>query len=405
MGRRFRVCAATLEASIPRGDVTRFWTAPERRGPLPADLVAELRGTVDRELIRRAQLLERFDLAIIDVQLANIPAPTRTRTATSQLAGWTRGSRIPVPGHDVIRLFLHWVELPGTRVDLDLSCAFYRADWSHAGHCDYTTLRFARDAAIHSGDFTSAPAPFGATEFLDLRPSALGTAGVRYAVPVVFSYNDVPFELLPEAFAGLTMPTEADAQFDAARVLQRFDLRGDTRTLVPLILDIENRELLWTDVHLTSRGYGHRAGRHSANLGRLGADLWDHFTSGQRPNLFDLALWHAIGRTDHVLLADTRSRRVTAISSHADTAATATQARQTAPTVGGAGLPELRGRRPRIPPRRRPSRPAARRHGRRRIDRHRSRWPRHTRLAHDPPRGSPRRAAAAVTVRSADLPR
>ena len=127
---------------------------------------------------------------------------------------------------------------------------------------------------------------------------------MQYAVPVVFSYNDVPFELLPEAFAGFSLPTEPDAQFDPGRVVQRFDLRGNAKVVVPLVLDITNRELLWVDVQITSRGYGHRAGRHSSNLARLGADLWDHFASGRRTTMLDLATWHAVGRADAIVVAD-----------------------------------------------------------------------------------------------------
>lgn len=328
---------------FPRGNVARSWTEPERRGPLPPVLVAELRATVDRELARRASLLTKFDLALIDAALIDVPAPTLTRASSAQLAGWTRGTRLAMPDNDVLRLFLHWVDLPTTRVDLDLSCAFFREDWSHAGHCDYTSLRFHKDAAIHSGDFTSAPAPFGATEFLDLTIGALVGAGVRYAIPVVFSYNDVPFELLPEAFAGFSLPAAQDAQFDPGRVVQRFDLRGDTRMLVPFIVDVTTRDLLWVDIHVTSRGYGHRAGRHSSNLGRLGADMWDHFMARRRPTMLDVAAWHGLARAREVFVADFDVRRASRINSEAEAAAVANAIRDAASSTPAAALPEIAG--------------------------------------------------------------
>src|SRR5689334_17027943 len=56
--------------------------------------------------------------------------------------------------------------------------------------------------AVHSGDLVSAPPQLGATEFLDLDRTRLLAAGVRWAVPVVLSFNDVPFEVLDAAFAG-----------------------------------------------------------------------------------------------------------------------------------------------------------------------------------------------------------
>jgi hypothetical protein len=330
---------------FPRGDVTRSWTSPEQRGPLPAALVAELRAVIDRQLTQRAALLQLFDMCIIDRRLLHVPAPTRARTSSSQLAGWVRGTQVPFPSLRTLRLFLHWVEPDNRRVDLDLSCAFYRADWSHAGHCDYTALRFAADGAIHSGDLTSAPAPFGATEYLDLTPQALVQAGARYAIPVIFSFNDVPFDRLPEAFAGLALPSARDAQFDPGGVVQRFNLRGDAKTLVPFIVDLVDHLLLWVDVTVTSRGYGHQAGRHSANLGRLGSDLWDHFTSGHRPTLLDLVASHSAGRARELWVVDFDTLQAAPVAREADAARTVAGIRAAAVASATSTFPSTDGRR------------------------------------------------------------
>ena len=329
---------------FPRGDIARSWTSPETRGPLPPALVAELRASVDRELVRRAARLSRFDLAIVDRALVDVAAPTRTRASSAQLAGWTRGTRLPLPDVPVIRLFLHWVEAEGTRVDLDLSCSFFGPDWSPAWHCDYTNLRLG-DAAIHSGDFTSAPAPLGATEFLDLRREALTARGIRYAIPTVYSFNDVAFELLPEAFAGFSLPTAMDAQFDPGRVMQRFDLRGSSRMFVPMVIDLHDNTLLWIDVHATSRGHGHQASMHGSQLARLGADLWEHYVGGRSPNMLDLATWHAAARADQVHVADFESGRSIELPRVDDAAAACEAVRAAARGSLTPGLPTVAGRR------------------------------------------------------------
>ncbi len=73
-------------------------------------------------------------------------------------------------------------------------------------------------AAVHSGDLTSAPAPDGATEYVDLDLAALTAAGVRFVVPTVLSFNDVPFERLPDAFAGfMALDGPEDARGAASR--------------------------------------------------------------------------------------------------------------------------------------------------------------------------------------------
>ncbi len=288
---------------FPRGSTVTTWTEPERRAPLTEAAIAGVRTVVDEELARRAARLDRFDLAVIDAALAHVPAPMRERAASAQFAGWPRGSIRALSDVPVLRLFLHWQDTAASRVDLDLSCAFFDADWRRLGHCDYTRLRFAGDGAVHSGDLTSAPAPLGATEFLDLRLPRLAERGVRWVVPVVLSYNAVPFELLTEAFAGLMRPLTGGAQFDAARVEQRFDLRGNARMLLPMVADLTDRRLLWADLTLPGRGYGHSVGRHGDQLARAAADQWEHFAGGNRATLLDLMAWQAAGRADGVLVA------------------------------------------------------------------------------------------------------
>ncbi|MEV8514166.1 MXAN_6230/SCO0854 family RING domain-containing protein [Dactylosporangium sp. NPDC051484] len=318
---------------FPKGDVVRTWTEPERRAALPAAAIAAIRSTVDAELAGRAARLERFDVAVLDAALAGVPAPTRERAGSEQLAGWPRGSIRRLDAAPVLRLFLHWVDSEHDRVDLDLSCAFYNAAWAPAGHCDYTRLRFKGDAAIHSGDLTSAPPPLGATEFLDLDRDLLRAAGVTWAVPVVLSYNDVPFEALTAAFAGFSLPQERGAAFDAARVMQRFGLRGDARSLAPMVLHVPTGALMWIDASLTTKGYGHNVGQHGARLGRVAADLWEHFAARNRATLLDVAAWHAAARADRVVIA------------HADGSATTMPAAAPAEVVAAVRAAASSGRR------------------------------------------------------------
>ncbi|WUR61672.1 hypothetical protein OHS32_09930 [Micromonospora chokoriensis] len=287
---------------FPRGSVVTTWTEPERRPTLPAAAITGVRELVDGELATRAARLGRYDVAVLDAALAEVPAPMRERAASTQLAGWPRGSVRALPDAEVLRLFLHWEEPDATRVDLDLSCVFFDQDWQRVGHCDYTQLRFAGDGAIHSGDLISAPAPLGATEYLDLHLTRLVEHGVRYAAPTLLSYNAVPFENLTEAIAGVMLPLRGGEQFDGSRVAQRFDLRGNARMLLPMVVDLRTRRLLWTDLTLNGRGDNHSVGRHGDQLARAAADQWEHFLGGHRPTILDLLAWHAAGRADRILV-------------------------------------------------------------------------------------------------------
>ncbi|MEU4203527.1 TerD family protein [Streptomyces sp. NPDC026294] len=217
-----------------------------------------------------------------------------------------RGSELPLPEGRTLRLFLHWMESAASgRTDLDLSAAMYTADWQHAGTCDYTSLRYAETAAVHSGDLTSAPAPRGAAEFVDLDLEQLGAAGVRYIVAVVFAFSDVPFEDLAEAFAGLMArdrPGTAGPVFDPRQVEQRFDLTGGARVAVPVVIDVTGRTMRWLDVAQGVTGTHHAVHRHVDALATLGRGPTGLFTSGARVGLGELATWQAAARASTVVV-------------------------------------------------------------------------------------------------------
>lgn len=295
---------------FPDGDVVRTWTEPEGRDPIAPPLAEALQDVAYLEIVDRARPLSPYDVVAVDAALADVPLPLRARASSDQLAGWTRGARIPLQEHEgILRLFLHWTDASSTRVDLDLSCAFFGSDWSRMGHCDYTVLR-PFDGVQHSGDLTSAPAPLGATEYVDLDVPMMRARGVRWAVPVVFSYNDVAFEHLDKAFAGLMLPLEDAEAFQAERVAQRFELRGRSRALVPMVIDLDSHTLLWADLNLSTSGYAHSLGGNSRALARLGADIWDYFDSGERATVFDLVVLHAIGRARDLVVVRPDGERV-----------------------------------------------------------------------------------------------
>ncbi|WP_432993865.1 hypothetical protein [Dactylosporangium sp. CA-233914] len=129
-------------------------------------------------------------------------------------------------------------------------------------------------------------------------------AGVVWAVPSVLSYNDVPFESLAAAFAGFSLPRPHDDEpFSAGRVMQHFGLRGNAKALTPFVLNVCTGEVMWIDTALTSRGYGHNIGSAGPRLGRIAADLWEHFGAGNRATLLELAAWHAAARARLVVVA------------------------------------------------------------------------------------------------------
>ncbi|MDX5571403.1 MXAN_6230/SCO0854 family RING domain-containing protein [Streptomyces sp. ID01-9D] len=302
---RIRDVPGARRVFFPRGQVTRSYTLDDTRPPLSATTVARVCALLEREVLRRLSTASRFDLAVLDEGLAALAVPTADSAAAKSLVSVPRGSTQHLPEGEVLRMFLHWMQPPAEIVDLDLSVALFDADWTYIGLCDYTNLVYGDRVAVHSGDLTSAPAPRGASEYADLDLRGLAGAGVRFAMPVVFSYNNVPFELLPDAFAGfMALPSVEGrgARFDPRAVRQRYDLIGHSRVHVPMVVDVARRTFLWTDLHLPPSEGHHSVARHVDELGRAGRDLYQYFSAG-RTTLWDLAVWHAAARTDEVAVS------------------------------------------------------------------------------------------------------
>ncbi|GAA2158583.1 hypothetical protein GCM10009760_61690 [Kitasatospora kazusensis] len=296
---------------FPRGKVALAHAREDGGTLVTAGLSRPVCASIESELLRRAAG-ERYELAVLDEGLADLVVPFGERATARTLVSVPRGSIQRLPGTGRLRLFVHWMQPEHLRVDLDLSVALYDADWRFVGLCDYTQLVYGDRAAVHSGDYVSAPPPDGATEFVDLDPDALAAAGARHAVVIVFSYNDVSFEQLTEAFTGfLELDAGPDAADAAARatgpyyrkaVRQRMDLAGDAKVCVPMIVDLAERRYTWTDLNTSDSGGFHSVRRHHEEVGRLAADVLAHFSPGSRATLWDLACAVAAAGTDEVLV-------------------------------------------------------------------------------------------------------
>ena len=297
---------------FPKGDALKAWAMADRRPLLRADAIGALVALLRAELVSRASVRRNFARAVIDRSLADLMVPIAERAASKAKIAWPRGSLValptapaPAPGViDTTRLFLHWEEPIGARVDLDLSVVMFDADWRHVATCDYGNLRVGAESAIHSGDLTSAPPPLGASEFVDLDAMRLRAMGARYAMMVVFSYNDVPFDQLTHGFAGLMIRPREGEPFDPRAVAQRFDLHGRSVITVPLVIDLVTEQLRWLDVHITGQQAMHDVGGYHAALAHIGRDFADLAATGARPTLWDLAAIHAVARANIVYVRE-----------------------------------------------------------------------------------------------------
>jgi len=284
---------------LPRGDVLHAWGTQDARLPLRGDAIAVIVGAIRRQLVARAEQRRQFARAIIDRSLGDLMLPIHERTAARAKLAWPRGSELGLPPGHLLRLFLHWEQPADATVDLDLAVELFDENWRHVATCDGERRVVGDRAAVHGGDLSDAPPPFGSSELLDLHFEKLTQLGAKHLVVVVVNESAVPFERLPHGFAGIMLAPSEAQPFDPRAVAQRFDLRGRSHVLVPLTIDLNERRMRWVDVHIRDR----RALRR-ATLAHLARDFADLAAVGARPTLWDIACIHATARANVIYVRE-----------------------------------------------------------------------------------------------------
>ncbi|MEL6548295.1 MAG: TerD family protein, partial [Myxococcota bacterium] len=217
----------------------------------PPDLSRE---TVERvvKTIREALLVRFGKLAPlgsvwIDPRLEECPVPLQMRAASEGLEVLQRGTRVPLGTQRTLRFFVHWIG-----VDIDLSAAFLTEDLQYHSELAYYALKAEGGTykAAHSGDVTSAPAPDGACEFIDIDLDSVDPSQVRYIAMDVRVYAGAPFPF-QSANAGWMMRDDlgqANEVFDARTVKQRIAIGAHARSCLVALFDVVAREVIWLDL-------------------------------------------------------------------------------------------------------------------------------------------------------------
>lgn len=294
---------APVRVYFPAGASVTGVSARDRRKLLDSEMTHRVTGMVEDELMQRFSERTHEKPWIIDAELAAHIVPFNERTASRAAIQLTRGSKVDVPEGKILRLFLHWCEPPnGYTTDLDLSVAFFDEDWQYKNVCSYYELQIP-GIAKSSGDFTSAPFPDGASEFVDIHREPALRAGYRFAVMVVTSYSGPPFSALERAFAGLMLRDDDQGlHFDPRTVELKFALNGTNGVFLPIVLDLETQKLHWLDLYSEGQFVFNNVATSTRAVQRICPENIAYFAFGSRPNLFDLGTLHAASRSNQVFI-------------------------------------------------------------------------------------------------------
>ncbi len=234
--------------SMAKGAMAKAYVRQEVRQPnVTMKPVIDI---VTQELLRRFQAQGPLGRVYMDPSARKVMAPYGLRNTSASLKTLPRGSRVALQ-EDVVRLFMWWKE-QGERVDLDLSATLLDAQFGYVEHVSWTNLR--SDSMVHSGDITSAPN--GACEFLDVCLSRL-PKNAKYMVMQVYNYTGQAFEDMQEAYMGWmgrgnSWPAKKGQIFEARAVQQKIDLQGQASVALPLMVDIQSKEIIVLDVSTKS---------------------------------------------------------------------------------------------------------------------------------------------------------
>ena len=288
-----------LRVVFPKGDLAKVKAIDNELAPLDPALCSRIEKLCRETLMALYAQRPPLGTCWLDERLRNYNVPFALRSASKSLHTVARGSRIPfvqdgeeeaASGAETMRFFIWWRD-GKSRTDLDLSALVLDGDFAYQTTLAYYNLK--EFGGYHSGDITSAP--HGASEFIDIEiPTFLGR-GSRYVMMVVNSFTTQPYCDLPECFAGFmhrARPQSGEI-YEPRTVVNKFDLTANTTIAIPLILDLHQREVIWTDLSLkrnpstVNNVHGNRS---SLSL------LCEAMVSLNKPSLHDLFELHIAAR-------------------------------------------------------------------------------------------------------------
>lgn len=257
------------------GMVARLATAPPPIAPVPVV------GDAPVELVRRdassglrhascGQHLPAQDRDITDV--IRMFVPWFGNDIYPKLRHISRGERLPLPDKDttdIIRMFVH-----GFGHDICLGVVFTDTHFQHIiGSLDYTNIirNPMHDFVTHSGDITNASTQDGMCEFIDItlrhkhnhilswigkKPDFIQKfPSARYAIMSIVSsnkgYNGELFADI-DTVAGVMTRTHSMAGqvFEPRTVETAAHVTVRSISAIPLIVDLEQWELIWLDTSI-----------------------------------------------------------------------------------------------------------------------------------------------------------
>lgn len=290
-----------IRTFFPKGNISKVQAIDntlQRINPLHCMNIVTICNNALRDRFAEGESLGKV---FIDERISGFNVPFSQRSASKALRTIPRGSSYDLAEGDTVRFFIHWKDMDASSdgmyktVDVDLSALCLDEDHEFVQQISYTNLKEL--GCYHSGDLTSAPK--GASEFIDISIEKCLESNIRYVVMSVNSYTEQLFSDIPECFAGVMMRQNPQSGeiFEPKTVDNRLDLTAENKICIPMIIDLLERKVIWTDLGLKSNpNYFNNIRGNMSNLQLMAKAM----TSLNKPNLHDLFTLHAQARGEIV---------------------------------------------------------------------------------------------------------
>lgn len=280
---------------FPKGRTAKVSVIENKLKSIPQEYSEGVVRVCEEALKERFSSQKYLGKVYIDEELKNIPIPMTKRSDSEGLRIMPRGAKeILNDETKTVRCFVYWENLPEghkrERVDVDLSSTMYDKEWNYKGHISWTELKDM--GCFHSGDITNAFD--GASEFIDINMDALEDQGVSYVLPNINVFTQQKFKDIPNLCTGWMMrqaPNTGEI-YDPQTVANKVNIVSNSSINVPFILDVENRQIIYTDINVKGAGYANRVEKSKNNLALIGEAI----ISQPKPNLHELYTLHAEAR-------------------------------------------------------------------------------------------------------------
>jgi hypothetical protein len=206
------------------GKSARATASADVRPPLGVAAVEALTGIIDTEIASRLAI---NGPVLVDPAIREVALPLSGKAIPDGIGIMPRGSVSLITG-EILRFFCYWQQ-EAHRTDYDLSVLMLDEMYSNPEHVSWTNNRTSY--ATYSGDIVEAP--FGATEFIDIRLPAVTR---RFILPQVNVYCGEKFDEAEESFFGFMLRERLQdgAPFEARTVRAKSGMRGAGNVALPV---------------------------------------------------------------------------------------------------------------------------------------------------------------------------